>query len=225
MHLYGHRAGDHAPSAILELVDSPQDLKHAATAMAVGRELASKAISTGLVPTKAILGNDKALLAATWRSTSVGELEVDEEGLPRAFSLLREGTRQNVNKVLAFRKGEVGSPLAEFNELAIQAFDRTLAQHREGNVYVPDEDKAARLHEWNVKATPRRNQDEAIKPPVIVPTLRRPTRAGEKRTDSIEKDTAWSRAMGEQRVIKRRVPLAKRIRLASRPAAQQSDAL
>jgi large subunit ribosomal protein L17 len=41
IHKFGHRQGDHAPHAILELVDGPRDLKFAMTARAVGRETAS----------------------------------------------------------------------------------------------------------------------------------------------------------------------------------------
>ncbi|KAG8715671.1 hypothetical protein FRC11_001618 [Ceratobasidium sp. 423] len=38
---YGHRQGDHAPKAILQLVDGPRDLKLQMAARAVGRETAS----------------------------------------------------------------------------------------------------------------------------------------------------------------------------------------
>lgn len=41
IHKYGYREGDHAPHAVLELVDGPRDLKFAMTARAVGRETAS----------------------------------------------------------------------------------------------------------------------------------------------------------------------------------------
>lgn len=45
IHKYGYRQGDHAPHAILELVDGPRDLKFAMTARAVGRETASLFVS------------------------------------------------------------------------------------------------------------------------------------------------------------------------------------
>ena len=41
IHRFGYRPGDHAPHAILELVDGPRDLKFEITARAVGRETAS----------------------------------------------------------------------------------------------------------------------------------------------------------------------------------------
>lgn len=44
IHLFGHRKGDHAPTAVVELVDHPQDLKSSLTATRVGRELAMRAI-------------------------------------------------------------------------------------------------------------------------------------------------------------------------------------
>lgn len=42
VHKLGHRKGDHAPRAILELVDGPHDLKFFLAAMTVGRQLAAE---------------------------------------------------------------------------------------------------------------------------------------------------------------------------------------
>ena len=39
----GHRQGDHAPLAVLELVDGPNDLKFESAARTVGREMAVRA--------------------------------------------------------------------------------------------------------------------------------------------------------------------------------------
>ena len=44
IHKYGNRPGDNAPHAILELVDSPRDLRFAMTARAVGWELLGKKV-------------------------------------------------------------------------------------------------------------------------------------------------------------------------------------
>lgn len=44
IHKYGHRPGDNAPSAIVELVDGPRDIRFEMTARAVGRETVEAAL-------------------------------------------------------------------------------------------------------------------------------------------------------------------------------------
>ncbi|KAG8737985.1 hypothetical protein FRC10_007425 [Ceratobasidium sp. 414] len=55
IHKFGHRQGDHAPHAILELVDGPRDLGFQLAARAVGRETAAGFL----------MGEDRALRART----------------------------------------------------------------------------------------------------------------------------------------------------------------
>ncbi|KAG9086092.1 hypothetical protein FRC06_003282 [Ceratobasidium sp. 370] len=55
IHKFGHRQGDHAPHAILELVDGPRDLRFQLAARAVGRETAAGFVT----------GEDRALRART----------------------------------------------------------------------------------------------------------------------------------------------------------------
>lgn len=195
-------------------MDSPRDLKHAATAMAVGRELATLVTSCRLDndqlegpsihPKRSILTSPKALLAAEWRtSIADGKLTIEEgsDVLSKYGTLLREETMHNVRKVMAFRKSEERQ---EFLNLAVQAFDKTLAANKVGNVYVPDQKKADQLFSWNKQVTRRSATEDQITAPVVVPKLVRPTRAGERRYDGVkEGETAWARAMGEQKAVVR----------------------
>ncbi|KIO28831.1 hypothetical protein M407DRAFT_242877 [Tulasnella calospora MUT 4182] len=47
IHKFGHRKGDHAPHAILELCDNPRDIKFELTARAVGRQTVQRWLKTG----------------------------------------------------------------------------------------------------------------------------------------------------------------------------------
>lgn len=46
IHKFGHRKGDHAPHAILELCDNPRDIKFELTARAVGRQTVQRWLKT-----------------------------------------------------------------------------------------------------------------------------------------------------------------------------------
>ncbi|KAG9094688.1 hypothetical protein FS749_012005 [Ceratobasidium sp. UAMH 11750] len=97
IHKFGHRQGDHAPHAILELVDGPRDLGFQLAARAVGRETAAGFVvgeERGLRE-RTKLAVDKALkfrgqegrerlerLASEYASTLIAE--------PRAHSGLRD---------------------------------------------------------------------------------------------------------------------------------------
>lgn len=47
IHKFGHRKGDHAPHAILELCDNPRDIKFEIVARSVGRETVQRWLKTG----------------------------------------------------------------------------------------------------------------------------------------------------------------------------------
>lgn len=94
IHKVGNRQGDNADLAVLELVDSPHDLKYESTASSVGREFALLVKETGAGPTlwwdftkRIEEGNESVVLQKL--------MEAQE---------LKPLTRQNVGKVLAFRK-------------------------------------------------------------------------------------------------------------------------
>lgn len=97
IHKFGHRKGDHAASAILELVDGPKDLKFAITAKAVGRELCKAALK----------GSTDAYTWAT-TTTSTSSNDVINQ-FPAVYDLLNPITKNSVAKVLRYRG--VTSPL------------------------------------------------------------------------------------------------------------------
>ncbi|KAI5475900.1 hypothetical protein MNV49_000733 [Pseudohyphozyma bogoriensis] len=81
VHLAGHRVGDRAPVAILELVDNPTDIKYDSAARALGRELAIKARETATGPAtwwewrKSVEGgSEEQVLERIVNSTSVDSL-------------------------------------------------------------------------------------------------------------------------------------------------------
>jgi ribosomal protein L17 len=172
---YGHRKGDHAPTAILELVDNDNDVKFALTARILGRELAT-----------AERESTQGSVAAAWRNSSVpvpppDEVKVAAEAAARAdadrgdFEAIakREAeplrrsesveevvenvrrrysglpiqplTAVNILKCLRYR---TTADLARFDELAKQSFDRTFAEAEIG-IWKADEGKRARLEEFD----------------------------------------------------------------------------
>ena len=91
----GHRVGDHAPLAVLELVDGAHDLKFEMTARTAGRELAIRA-------------KEGAGSEGWWEFRKRVEGGTEAEVLERleASEELEEMTRKNVRKALAFRQAE-----------------------------------------------------------------------------------------------------------------------
>jgi hypothetical protein len=85
--------GDNAPTAILELVDNPRDIRLEVTARAVGWELLKERLQKGDVSEILQKGVDGA-----------EELIMNEITLePTEVGLLRPATRWNLQKVLRFR--------------------------------------------------------------------------------------------------------------------------
>jgi hypothetical protein len=96
IHKFGNRPGDNAPTAILELVDNPRDIRLEITARAVGWELLKHRLQTGDV--SEILGKGVG-----------GAQELIETELalkPQEAGLLRPATRWNLQKVLKYRHSD-----------------------------------------------------------------------------------------------------------------------
>ncbi|KAE8266604.1 hypothetical protein A4X09_0g5746 [Tilletia walkeri] len=132
IHLMGHRKGDHAPRAVLELVDGPRDVRLEMTARAVGRQLyvgaaaaqTASMYGTGTSITSALVGREPSLDAAsvekvvkrflTLTPAAIGALaQASEHGRPEKFaqnvlgnlfssSLLNPVTKDNAVKVTQF---------------------------------------------------------------------------------------------------------------------------
>jgi large subunit ribosomal protein L17 len=94
IHKYGHRPGDNAPVAILELVDNPRDLRYEITARAVGWELLKQKLKTSspLSIVNKGIGNIQTLIDSE-RRIIFGQKN----------GVLRPKTRWNLQKVLRFR--------------------------------------------------------------------------------------------------------------------------
>ncbi|KAA1468187.1 mitochondrial ribosomal protein L17 [Dentipellis sp. KUC8613] len=93
IHKFGNRPGDNAPTAILELVDNPRDLKFEVTARAVGWELLESKLKTE-EPSKLVRQGVHDV-----ETTLVREKQLDA----KARGALRPMTRWNLQKVLKFR--------------------------------------------------------------------------------------------------------------------------
>lgn len=105
IHKYGHREGDHAPHAILELVDGPRDLKFEMTARAVGKETLARYLHHGE------FRNGDGLKDALEK----------EEGR----NWLRERTKWNLEKVLKYRSPQA---LEEFQNKAVNWANKLIAE-------------------------------------------------------------------------------------------------
>jgi len=132
IHLMGHRKGDHAPRAVLELVDGPRDVRLEMTARAVARQLyvgvaearVSSLSGTGTSVSSQLVGSEPALDAASVekvvqrfltlspaalsRLQALPEASRDEDIERSVFgnlfssSFLNPATQQNVVKVTQF---------------------------------------------------------------------------------------------------------------------------
>jgi large subunit ribosomal protein L17 len=101
IHKFGHRPGDNAPHAILELVDNPRDLRFDMTARAVGWELLRENLKT-----------ERPLALINNGIQGADDFVRAERSLPpRTVGRLREKTRWNLQKVLKFRDRSAVSEL------------------------------------------------------------------------------------------------------------------
>ncbi|KDN44389.1 ribosomal protein L17 [Tilletiaria anomala UBC 951] len=96
IHLNGNRKGDHAPRAILELVDNPRDLRLEMTARAIARETLRKGFGKNAALVDYVSG--KRFSAADF-----------SEGHEKRFALL---TAKNIKKVTQFGGEEARERLA-----------------------------------------------------------------------------------------------------------------
>jgi large subunit ribosomal protein L17 len=95
IHRFGHRPGDNAPHAILEMVDGPRDLRFEMTARAVGFEM----VREGAAVVKG--------------AREVVEKERKVVDGPSRGGLLRPKTRWYLQKVLRFRDGRGVSEMSQ----------------------------------------------------------------------------------------------------------------
>lgn len=95
IHLHGHRQGDHAPRALLELVDGPGDLRMELTARAIAHETFSAELEAG----------EAAVNLASPAARNVQEWIADARFSPR--------TRANVERVTKFRGQEAATLLVD----------------------------------------------------------------------------------------------------------------
>ena len=103
IHKFGNRPGDNAPHAILELVDSPRDLRW---------ELTSRAIGWEILKDKLTKKKPEAIINAGAQQTlDVVKVEKDLQFNERG--ILRPKTRWALQKVLRFRDKEAISDLSE----------------------------------------------------------------------------------------------------------------
>jgi len=93
IHKFGHRPGDNAPRAILELVDNPRDLRREMTIRAVGREVLKQKLKT-MTPLPIINQNAEGIPEVVAEAA----LNSNEPRGP-----LRPKTRWNLQKILKFR--------------------------------------------------------------------------------------------------------------------------
>lgn len=113
IHKFGNRPGDNAPTAILELVDNPRDLKFEVTAKAVGWDLLAQRFRRGEGEGPQTVDVDEVINAVR----NVAQGTTTKEGP------LRDLTQRNLSKLLRFR-GEGG--LMEIGEKAGTHMVRTI---------------------------------------------------------------------------------------------------
>jgi hypothetical protein len=180
---YGHRPGDHAPTAILEFVDGENDVKFSLTAKSLGRELALAELEevSGSTVTKwrnsSVVIPEHALKAQEQETAENRREEVEEDPME---ILAREANKpvqtEPMDQVLEnIRNRYTGLPikavtalnvlkclryrttadLHRFDELAKQAFDRALAESEIGH-WKPDAEKvnAAKYGRFQLRTLP-----------------------------------------------------------------------
>jgi large subunit ribosomal protein L17 len=108
IHKFGHRAGDNAPHAVLELVDGPRDLKFEMAARATGWDV----LSTRLQGSPSPPGSARWLIKEGFKDVSetvkweLALYESERRGLWLQGAQLRQRTRWNVRKALRYRSAE-----------------------------------------------------------------------------------------------------------------------
>mgnify|MGYP001183586420 CR=1 FL=1 len=132
----GNRKGDNAPQAVLELVDSPQDLRFEMTARAAGWDILQHKI-------------EKETLGSVVKSGAEEAKEILASELKLAYDarggVLRPQTRLNVQKLLKFR-GEEG--LALLSEKVAEHAVRDSSNINQSASYLPSYRTGFLRHQW-----------------------------------------------------------------------------
>lgn len=119
VHLMGHRKGDHAPRAVLELVDNPTDVKLDMTARAMARE-------ADVLLRRAQKNLSIAELSSLLEAQAAIPLEADERFAPL--------TRRNIAKLVRFRgdaaREELARKATQYLE-QMRAAEHVEGRHRE----------------------------------------------------------------------------------------------
>jgi hypothetical protein len=113
IHKFGHRQGDNAPHAVLELVDGPRDLKFEMAARATGWDVLSSRLQTrsARALVQEGVGGAREIEQTIVRERALGEEEgggeqVGGSGGGSSSSELHQRTRWNVRKALRYRSAE-----------------------------------------------------------------------------------------------------------------------
>lgn len=224
LHRAGFRQGDHAPLAVLELVDGPNDLKFENAARTVGREMAVRA-------------NEGAGPEGWWSFRQRVEAGGAERVLDKleGATELHERTRKNVVKALAFRLPEAESvapeasvaegaeapeadaveptaslhPFTKFLDRSYHHYLHTLASFTLSTAPTPDPLRTVK--QLSQRLTPSDSRGSP-KPVFTVPRAGRSPKAGE-RTDG------WAATLEAGRaIVKRGGPIS----LAKGPRAREA---
>jgi len=102
IHKFGHRPGDGAPQALVELVDNPRDLRFEMTARSVGWELLRENLKFKH-PRSLMINGIQETDTVLRREQSLG---------PNTEGLLKSKTRCNLQKVLKYRGKKAALELA-----------------------------------------------------------------------------------------------------------------
>ncbi|KII93569.1 hypothetical protein PLICRDRAFT_396990 [Plicaturopsis crispa FD-325 SS-3] len=124
IHKFGNRTGDNAPTAILELVDNPRDIKTEMTARAVGWEMLRenrKHRDIGSIRDEGLRGTKDLI-------------DVERRLRPEKAGRLRPLTRWNLQKTLKYKDS---AAVEAFRQKAEDYVDHLLAKSRSGMLAKP----------------------------------------------------------------------------------------
>jgi large subunit ribosomal protein L17 len=108
IHKFGHRQGDNAPHAVLELVDGPRDLKFEMAARATGWDVLSSRLQTrsARALVQGGVGGGEEIEQTVERERTLGGEGGGEQVGVGSSSELHQRTRWNVRKALRYRSVE-----------------------------------------------------------------------------------------------------------------------
>ncbi|KAF7307002.1 hypothetical protein MIND_00493000 [Mycena indigotica] len=147
IHKYGHRPGDNAPQAILELVDNPRDIRWEMTSRAVGWDVLRQRLK-GKKPAALVNEGGQGTFQIVANERQLG---------PSDSGLLRPMTRWNLQKVLKYRGENAAEQLSRKAEDYIDHLLATPVVSR--NIEKEEKDASAERHE-RVQAELKKPQNE-----------------------------------------------------------------